>query len=125
MYDALTTVLDKQGGFTRKKYLQVCEQLGEDPDPSVMPMSLSDFPREVHEAIYLHGQLADRYATTDLGLLYIGKDYSTFPMFYKYAELLPEHETLILEIVQFIDAKAVKKSSEAHAKAAAKLKKRK
>lgn len=87
-----------------------------------MPLALEDFPSQVADAISIHSQLPDRYATTDLGLLYIGKDYMPFPMFCRYANILPTQEELVLQIVQLIDAKAVKRSSDAHQKAANKLK---
>jgi hypothetical protein len=88
-------------------------------------MDLIDFPPIVHQAFDLHGQLGDRYATTDLGLLYIGKDYSTLPIMFKYAQIPDEDEEFLLKLIQRIDAKAIKKSSANIQAAANKLKTKK
>jgi len=54
--------------------LQICEQLGEEPDPEKMPPSLGDFPLEVQEAFLVHSLLPDRW--DGMSGAYMGKDLS-------------------------------------------------
>jgi len=46
------------------KYLLICEQLGEEPDPQKMPLELSDFPAEIQVAFFLFGYLEDNWEGT-------------------------------------------------------------
>tara|TARA_A100001011_G_scaffold63481_1_gene63812 strand:+ start:224 stop:592 length:369 start_codon:yes stop_codon:yes gene_type:complete len=43
------------------KYLTICEQLGEEPDLSKMPLEISDFPEEVQEAFFVYSFLEDNW----------------------------------------------------------------
>jgi|TARA_B110000285_G_C14881033_1_gene493923 hypothetical protein len=43
------------------KYLTICEQLGEEPDPSKMPLETSDFPVEVQVAFFVFDLLEDKW----------------------------------------------------------------
>ena len=41
------------------QYLEICEQLGEEPDPQKMPLTESDFPTEVQVAFFMFNLLSD------------------------------------------------------------------
>lgn len=110
LFEALDKFLDKQGGFSRKKYLLICEQMGEAPDPNRIPIEISDFPPIIHQGLEIYSKLGDRFATTDLGLLYLGKDLSSLPLLLKYSYIPESSHGLLLEILQRLDAKAVKRS---------------
>jgi|TARA_R110002096_G_scaffold35077_1_gene99563 hypothetical protein len=56
------------------KYLRICYELGEEPDPAKMPPDLSDFPEEVQVAFFVSGFLPDRWDGASGS--YLGKDYS-------------------------------------------------
>ena len=56
------------------KYLRICYELGEEPDPAKMPPDPSDFPEEVQVAFLLSGYLEDRWDGTSGS--YLGKNYS-------------------------------------------------
>lgn len=56
------------------KYLAVCEQLGQEPDPEKMPPEYSDFPLEVQQAFLLHSYLHDQW--DGMSGMYMGKDLS-------------------------------------------------
>lgn len=115
-------LLDKQGGFSRKKYLKICEELGDIPTKDKMPLDLGDFPAVVGEALQVYGKLGDRFVSTELGLLYLGKDISTLPLNLNFMGVDEEEHPLILDIVQHLDAKAIKKSSDSLKATAKKIK---
>ncbi len=56
------------------KYLAICEQLGEEPDPEKMPTEMEDFPSEVQEAFLVHSCLPDRW--DGMSGMFMGKDWS-------------------------------------------------
>ena len=55
-------------------YLQMCHQLGQEPDPDEMPPEISDFPLEIQEAFVIHAMLPDRWDGASGS--YMGKDWS-------------------------------------------------
>ena len=57
----------------------MCEQLGEDPDPSRLPISLDNFPEEVQLAFIIFNHLPDRWE--GMSGSYLGKDWSAVKFF--------------------------------------------
>ena len=55
--------------------MKICEQLGQEPDPSKMPLDSSDFPYEVQVAFFVLGMLPDRW--DGMSGMYLGKDWSS------------------------------------------------
>ena len=64
----------KDTGIDINKYLALCEQLGEEPDPEKMPPDIGDFPLEVQQAFIVHSLLPDRWE--GMSGAYMGKDLS-------------------------------------------------
>jgi hypothetical protein len=56
------------------KYLMICEQLGEEPDPERMPIEEYMFPTEVQLAFVIHALMPDRW--DGMSGSYLGKDWS-------------------------------------------------
>ena len=56
------------------KYLSICEQLGEEPDPDKMPLETSEFPYEVQVAFFVFSFLEDRIE--GMSGTYMGKVWS-------------------------------------------------
>ena len=52
----------------------MCEQLGQEPDPSKMPLEASSFPQEVQVAFFMFDLLSDRW--DGMSGTYLGKDHS-------------------------------------------------
>lgn len=56
----------------------LCEQLGQEPDPTKMPLELSEFPEEVQVAFFMFSLLPDHWegmSGTYLGKYWNGIDY--------------------------------------------------
>lgn len=57
----------------------MCEQLGQEPDPARMPVSLGIFPEEVQWAFIVFNHLPDRWEGTSGS--YLGKDWAPIQFF--------------------------------------------
>ncbi len=59
----------------------LCEQLGQEPDPSRMPLEASAFPSEVQVAFFMFDLLSDRW--DGMSGMYLGKDWSSAEFLFK------------------------------------------
>jgi hypothetical protein len=57
----------------------MCEQLGKEPDPSRMPVSMDSFPEEVQYAFLIFQHMPDRWE--GMSGTYMGKEWSTVDFF--------------------------------------------
>tara|TARA_R110000803_G_scaffold10761_1_gene32765 strand:- start:4072 stop:4413 length:342 start_codon:yes stop_codon:yes gene_type:complete len=94
-------------GMTRIKYLNMCEQLNKEPDDEELPPDWEDFPELIQNAINTFNQLGDR-VFPEIG--YVGKDYTNLPYFTEMYEV--QDTEFFLEILSWLDSRAIKKSSE-------------
>jgi len=93
--------------MTQARYLEMCEQLGKEPNPEEMPPDINDLPEEVQQAIFIFNLLGDR-VYPDIG--FVGKDYTNLPILLELHGV--EDKELVLEVLNFLDSRAIKKSSE-------------
>jgi hypothetical protein len=93
--------------MTRDRYFEMMEQLGQEPIEAEIPPSWDDLPEIFSEAIMTFNALGDRvYA--DIG--YVGKDYTNLPIFLEIYTI--QDNDYFLEILNWLDSRAIKKSSE-------------
>lgn len=97
--------------MTRDRYLEMCKQLGKEPNPDKIPPDWEDFPEEVQVAINIFNYLGDR-VYPDIG--YVGKDYTNLPVLFEIYGV--NDKELALQVLSFLDSRAIKKSAE-HMKA--------
>ncbi|ASV43632.1 hypothetical protein [Vibrio phage JSF12] len=110
LFKSLEALLDRQNSFTKARYLKICALENTKPDPNLMPLELEDFPDIVQTAVNLYNRLPDRLVSTELGPLYSGKDINSLDTLFSIYEIYDkEDQKLILEILQFIDKKAVER----------------
>ena len=93
--------------MTRDKYLDMMEQLGKEPIESEIPPDFEDLPEIVVQALSTFNMLGDR-AYPEIG--YVGKDYTNLSYYIDIYDV--EDKEYFLEILAWLDARAVKKSSE-------------
>jgi hypothetical protein len=103
----------------KEKYLQICAELDEKPDPAKMPPDLSDFPADVQKAIVVYGKLGDRMAA-EVG--YLGKDFTTINLYIDIYGV--ECKDLFLETLLLLDQNMIEKSAQAMKRERDKLKKK-
>jgi len=95
------------------------EQLGQEPIEKEIPPSWEDFPEEVLDAISIFNVLGDR-VYPDIG--YVGKDYSTLKYLAEVFEV--DNQELLVQVLNFLDSRAIKKSSDELKKERDKLKRK-
>lgn len=93
--------------MTQDRYLDMMEQLGKNPVETEVPPDFEDLPDIVINAVNTFNILGDR-VFPDIG--YTGKDYTNLPIFLKLYDV--EDEEFFLEILSWLDSRAIKKSSE-------------
>jgi len=106
--------------MTRDRYLTMCEQLGKEPNPDEIPPDWEDFPEIVQVAINTFNMLGDR-VFPEIG--YIGKDYTNLSEFMEVYEI--QDKEYFLDILNWLDSRAIKKSSEELKREYDKLKRKK
>lgn len=93
--------------MTRDKYLEMMEQLGKEPIEDEIPPDFEDLPDIVNQAVSTFNNLGDR-VYPEIG--YIGKDYINLPFFLDMYDI--DDTEFFLEILSWLDSRAVKQSSE-------------
>lgn len=98
---------NSDSGMTRERYLDMMEQLGQEPVEEEIPPSVEDLPEIIADAINTFNSLGDR-AYPEIG--FVGKDYTNLPFFIEMYEVTDTE--YFLEILSWLDSRAIKKSSE-------------
>ena len=93
--------------MTADRYLELCEQMNKEPKLDEIPVDFGDLPEIVQEAVNCFNILGDK-VESDIG--YIGKDYTNLSYFI--SEYDNDSQMLFLEILTWLDDKAIKKSSD-------------
>ena len=106
-------------GLTRDKYFDMQEQLERPPLEEEIPPDWRDFPSIVQDALNTFNILGDR-VYPEIG--YVGKDYTNLKHFIDIHEVTDLE--LFLDIISWLDSRAIKKSSEQLKKDYAKLKRK-
>ena len=83
------------------------EQLGKEPMEEEIPPDFEDLPDIVNQAVSTFNNLGDR-VYPEIG--YIGKDYINLPFFLDMYDI--DDTEFFLEILSWLDSRAVKQSSE-------------
>ena len=94
-------------GMTRNKYLDMCEQLGKEPSDKEIPPDWDDFTELVRDAINTFNKLGDR-VFPEIG--YVGKDYQNLKYFIDFYRV--DDVEFYLEVLSWLDSRAIKKSSQ-------------
>tara|TARA_B100000131_G_scaffold228004_1_gene219696 strand:+ start:512 stop:847 length:336 start_codon:yes stop_codon:yes gene_type:complete len=95
--------------MTAERYFEMQEQMGLEIEEDKIPPSMEDFPDLVGNALELFNRLGDR-VYPEIG--YIGKDYTNLKLYMDIYEIEEEDKDFLLEIIEWLDARAIKKSQE-------------
>ncbi len=93
--------------MTRERYFEMQEQMGHEIKPEEMPPDWEDFPSEVNDAAVIFNYLGDR-VYPDIG--YVGKDYTNLPILLDIYGI--EDPSFTIDILNNLDQRAIKESSE-------------
>lgn len=93
--------------MTAEQYLNMCEQLGEEPDPNKIPRDLSEMPDYVLAAVEIFNCLPDNYSG-GMATMYTGKDYSSLNILFD-LHLIDDAERLgVFEVISWLDTRSRK-----------------
>lgn len=107
-------------GMTQEKYLTMMEQLEKEPNWEEAPPDINDFPEIIRDAIYSFNLLGDR-VYPEIG--YVGKDYTNLKIIMEVVNV--DDQEYFLEILAWLDSRAIKKSQELLKREYDKLKRKK
>ena len=117
---------EQNSNFNIDKYLSICEQLGEEPDPQKMPLTESAFPDEVQVAFFMFNLLSDVWE--GMSGSYMGKDWSGCNLLFSIYEVEDKKQVLyfmkvyerILMNYRFEEAERKRKADERKSKSGGK-----
>ena len=108
MWERLTKFFNNvDSKITADRYFEICEQMGKEPDPERIPVEWHDLPIIVQLAVQAFNMLGDRLVA-DIG--YLGKDYTNLSVIMNTLEI--DNKELFLEILHWLDSRAIQKSAE-------------
>lgn len=87
--------------MTKDLYFEMCEQLGNEPIESEIPVEISDFPPFVQTCFMLYNLLEDRWDSMGGG--YLGKNYSILFQLFDLYQIIDVEKILALEFLQSMD----------------------
>ena len=93
--------------MTREKYFTMMEQLGKEPKEHEIPPDAEDLPEIAVDAINTFNALGDR-VYSEIG--YTGKDYTNLNHYMEFYKVTDKE--YFLELLFWLDSRAIKKSSE-------------
>jgi len=93
--------------MTKDQYLEMMEQMGEEPDWEKCPPDWEDFPDVVILAMNIFNSMGDR-VYPEIG--YIGKDYTNFDFLIKYYGIEEHTKEFIFELLLWLDSRAIEES---------------
>jgi hypothetical protein len=94
--------------------------MDKEPDPKEIPPDMEDFPDIAIHALNTFSNLGDRLVP-DVG--YMGKDFTNLPYYMKFYGV--EDEQLFLEILTWLESRAIDRSHESMKREREKLKRKK
>jgi len=93
--------------MSKDQYLEMMQQMGEEPDWDKCPPDWEDFPEIVITALNIFNSLGDRLYP-DIG--YIGKDFTNFDFLLKNYKVESHNTEYIFELILFLDSRAIELS---------------
>lgn len=99
-------------GLNVDAYLNMCEQLGQEPDPNRMPLDISDFPTEMQVAFFISSLLSDRWDGASGN--YLGKDWAPIAYLLKLYEV--EYPKTVIYLMKLYEGELISYRAKKHQK---------
>ena len=90
--------------MTKDQYLEMMEQMGEEPDWEKCPPHWEDFPEIIITCMNIFHSMGDRIYP-EIG--YIGKDYTNFEFLLKNYGVPKYQKEYVFEIILWLDSRAI------------------
>ena len=99
--------------MSKDQYLEMMDQMGEEPDWEKCPPDWEDFPEVVLVALNVFNTMGDRIFP-EIG--YIGKDFTNYKVILEHYKIEEHNKEITLETILHLDSRAIDKSQK-HLKA--------
>lgn len=98
--------------MTKEKYIDMCEQTGEEFDDTKCPPDFEDFPYLVQLSFSLYNMLSDTFIGGGMSdPIFIGKDLGALPVLFDAYEVESKSQRRdIITYIKFIDSKLKKEA---------------
>lgn len=93
--------------ITLDRYLEICEQLGQEPVEEDMPVDWEDLPISVQYAIHIYNKLGNRIQA-EIG--FIGKDYTNLPILLQIYDI--DSVELTMDVLSWLEDREIKASQD-------------
>ncbi len=93
--------------MTKSQYLDMCEQMGQDPDWEKCPPEIEDFPELVVDIVSIYNSLGDRIYP-DIG--YIGKDFTNLNYLLKRYKVKEYMQDFVFDTILQLDSRKIEAS---------------
>ena len=90
--------------MSKQQYLDMCEQMGEEPDWDKCPPDWEDFPEIVITAVNIFHSLGERIYG-DVG--YIGKDYTNLNLLLSHYQVEEHNREFVLDTILILESRAI------------------
>ena len=93
--------------MSKDQYLEMMEQMGEEPDWEKCPPDWEDFPSIIGDIMNVYHSMGDR-VYPDVG--YIGKDFTQLKFFLKHYDIQKHQHDFVINTILWLDSKAIERS---------------
>jgi hypothetical protein len=90
--------------MSKDQYLEMMEQMGQDPDWEKCPLDWEDFPEIVLTCMNIFNSMGERIYP-EIG--YIGKDYTNFDFLLEHYGIKKHQKEFIFETILWLDSRAI------------------
>ena len=93
--------------MSKDQYLEMCEQMGQEPDWEKCPPEWEDFPEVIINAINIYYSLGNK-VYPDIG--FVGKDYTKFDFLLKRYKIEEHQIDYVFEVLTYMENREVEAS---------------
>jgi len=90
--------------MSKDQYLEMCAQMGQEPDWEKCPPDWDDFPQVVIDAVNIFHSMGDR-VFPEIG--FVGKDFTNFQFLLERYCIEEHQKDYVLEILLWLDSRAI------------------
>jgi|TARA_B100000085_G_scaffold278536_1_gene300506 hypothetical protein len=93
--------------MSKDQYLEMCEQMGEEPNWERCPPAWEDFPQIIVDTVNIFNSLGDR-VYPDIG--YVGKDFTNYKYLLEQYGIEKHQRDYVFDTLLWLDSRAIDKS---------------
>lgn len=88
--------------MSKQDYLDMCEQLGNEPIESEIPVEFDDFPLDVQQALNAYKFMRDEW--DGMNGVYMGKSLTGITEIFQFCNIAPDDRLIVFQLIKIIDS---------------------